>query len=296
MVLLVKYLPVHRLSTTHRSTLYSLDVIVRLLEALAEGRDMKKTSLALKTGLNYNSCMRYLHLLETLGLIAQTKGENSGPAMSITNLGRLMQSRLSFFLASSNVKEKDAESIRQLSAKMMLEKHNSNASEWAKGSSNHLIPAVSVQNQSKKDLRNDQTFSATKSTGPTVMKIAPRIMIIDDEHDILVTYQSILSHAGYGVEVFSEPEAALKRFASRESSYYDLIMMDIRMPKMNGLQLYQRVRAINPHTRVIFISSLDAARELVTLFPEIREPDIIRKPLDMAGLIHKVQGAIGISK
>ena len=288
-------MPVDRLSTTSRSALYSLDVILRLLGTLAEGSEMKKTRLALKTGLNYNSCVRYLRLLETLGLIAQGKGESSENVLSITLLGRQLQSRLSLFLASSNVKEKDAESIRQLSVKMTLD-DDSNAGKGAGWpSTNSILPAVAVQNQVKKDLRNDRTFSAVRPSAATVMKAIPRIMIIDDEQDILVTFKSILSHAGYGVEVFSEPELALRRFASQEASYYDLVIIDIRMPKINGLQLYQRVRAINPNTRVIFISSLDAARELLTLFPEVGESDIVKKPLDVTGLIHKVQDAIGIS-
>jgi two-component SAPR family response regulator len=56
--------------------------------------------------------------------------------------------------------------------------------------------------------------------------------------------------------------------------------MDIRMPKLNGLQLYQRFKAINAKIKIIFVSCLDVSEELVTMLPDVKGNEVIKKPVD----------------
>lgn len=116
------------------------------------------------------------------------------------------------------------------------------------------------------------------------------VLIVDDEPDVLLTYRSFLEEAGYNVEAFSDPQESLKKFAEHTTSYYDLVILDIRMPGVNGLQLYSRMKAIDPKIKIIFLSALDAAEELLSILPGVRNKDtFIRKPVDLRMFINTVK-------
>jgi two-component system, OmpR family, response regulator ChvI len=80
------------------------------------------------------------------------------------------------------------------------------------------------------------------------------------------------------VNSFSDPIEALTHFANADLNTYNLVIMDIRMPNLNGLQLYYRLKAINPNIKILFVSALDAAQEMVSIVPGIGIDDIIRNP------------------
>ena len=116
------------------------------------------------------------------------------------------------------------------------------------------------------------------------------VLIVDDEPDVLLTYRSFLEDAGYNVEAYSDPQESLKRFAEHSSSYYDLVILDIRMPGVNGLQLYSRMKAIDPDIKIIFLSALDAAEELLSILPGVKNKDtFIRKPVDLRMFLSAVK-------
>jgi two-component system, OmpR family, response regulator ChvI len=134
--------------------------------------------------------------------------------------------------------------------------------------------------------------AASAAAGPrTAMTKAPpsNIMVIDNEPDILLTFQEFLASEGFNVDAFSDSHDALKRFAEVDASHYDLVVMDIRMPKLNGLQLYQRFKAMNAKIKIIFVSCLDAAEELVTVLPDVKSSDVIRKPIDHEHFIRTIK-------
>ncbi|HZA06999.1 MAG TPA: response regulator [Nitrososphaeraceae archaeon] len=118
------------------------------------------------------------------------------------------------------------------------------------------------------------------------------IMLIDDEPDMLLTYKTFLSTESYNVEEFTNPQSALQHFAQINSSYYDLVIMDIRMPDLNGLQLYYRLKAINPNVKILFLSALDASEEMVSILPDVKLDDVIRKPVEQQYFLKKVNAAI----
>jgi CheY-like chemotaxis protein len=106
-----------------------------------------------------------------------------------------------------------------------------------------------------------------------------RILLIDDEEDILYTYRSLLKKEGYQVHSYSNPIEALETLAKKNSHNYDLVVMDIRMPGISGIKLFYRFKAIDPYLNILFVTALDLVGEFVEALPEIKMTEIVRKPL-----------------
>jgi CheY-like chemotaxis protein len=83
-----------------------------------------------------------------------------------------------------------------------------------------------------------------------------RILLVDDEQDVLLTFQLILVHEGYKVYPFDNPLDALSSF---KIGLYDLAILDIKMPKMDGFQLYEEIKKIDCSVKVCFITAAAAA-------------------------------------
>jgi CheY-like chemotaxis protein/class 3 adenylate cyclase len=125
-------------------------------------------------------------------------------------------------------------------------------------------------------------------------KYSASIMIVDDEPDTVFTYKSLLSAEGYNIQAFTDPQEALKHFVQipDPSSYYHLVLLDIRMPRLNGLQLFYRIKAISPATKIMFVSALDIAEELTSILPDIEYDDIIKKPLKREHFVSKINSVL----
>jgi CheY-like chemotaxis protein/predicted transcriptional regulator len=122
-----------------------------------------------------------------------------------------------------------------------------------------------------------------------------KIMLVDDEQDALSTYKAFLFAAAeeYNVDAFTDSYEALKHFINLNHSYYDLVITDIRMPGLNGLQLYQKIKAIDNTINIVFVSALDSLQEMASIFPELNFKNIIRKPANQEDFLDKVKVALG---
>ena len=76
-----------------------------------------------------------------------------------------------------------------------------------------------------------------------------RILVVDDEPDINLLLMLILEDSGYKVDVYDDPILALSNF---KPSYYNLVILDIIMPTMNGFVFYQRIRELDIGIKVAF--------------------------------------------
>jgi CheY-like chemotaxis protein len=83
-----------------------------------------------------------------------------------------------------------------------------------------------------------------------------RILLVDDEQDILLIFKLILEHEGFKVYPFDNPLHALSSF---KSELYDLAILDIKMPKMDGFELYEEIKKIDRSVKVCFITAAAAA-------------------------------------
>jgi CheY-like chemotaxis protein/class 3 adenylate cyclase len=118
------------------------------------------------------------------------------------------------------------------------------------------------------------------------------ILLIDDDLDILFTFTTIIEGEGYNLAAYSEPYKALNHFSQMSPYYYDLVVMDIRMPGLNGIQLYSKIKVMNPEIKVLFLSALDAVDELLSIFPDIKASEIIRKPVEPKALLSKIKAIL----
>ena len=114
------------------------------------------------------------------------------------------------------------------------------------------------------------------------------ILLVDDDADILFTFKTIIESKDYKTIFFSDPIKALEHFAQVNPYHYDLIIMDIRMPGLNGIQLYSRLKIMNPDIKVLFLSALDAVEELLSIFPDIHHNKIVKKPIDYNEFLFKI--------
>jgi two-component system, OmpR family, response regulator ChvI len=139
------------------------------------------------------------------------------------------------------------------------------------------------------------TKSVTSHSVPKVDIVATltrnhTIMVVDDEPDVLATINSFLLQGGrYKVEAFTDPYKALQTFARSQPRHFDLIILDIRMRSMNGIQLYQRLKAIDPHIKVIFLTALDAAEELVSVLEGLSSVDVMKKPIGKKHFLQRIK-------
>jgi len=118
------------------------------------------------------------------------------------------------------------------------------------------------------------------------------ILVIDDDDDILYTFDALLNRQGYKVKAFSDSIEAFKHVTEKSPYLYDLILMDIRMPGINGIQLYRKLRAINPHAKILLVSALDVVHELIESIPGINMKEIVRKPIEPEDFILKIKSTI----
>jgi class 3 adenylate cyclase len=108
-----------------------------------------------------------------------------------------------------------------------------------------------------------------------------KIILVDDEQDILFTYRAFLKDYNYEVTSFTDPSIALN-YIRDHGNFNDLLLviLDIRMKNLNGFQLHQQIKSIDPTIKILFITALDILDELLSIVPGLSKEQIIRKPVD----------------
>jgi DNA-binding response OmpR family regulator len=118
-----------------------------------------------------------------------------------------------------------------------------------------------------------------------------RILAIDDEPDLTMLYKMALEHYGFEVNTFNDPKEALSNY---KPGYYDLVILDIKMPTMDGFELYHEIKKKDANAKVCFLT----AGELY--YEEFRKKEysaldkglFIRKPIDNDELVSEIQKMI----
>ncbi len=117
-----------------------------------------------------------------------------------------------------------------------------------------------------------------------------RIAVVDDEPDIITVLKRGLEHHGFAVDVFNDPQAALANF---KPGYYDLMIIDIRMPKLNGFDLYRELKKKDGSVKVCFLTAFEIYyEEFRKMFPTIDVRAFIRKPVSISSLVSQVNTTI----
>jgi DNA-binding response OmpR family regulator len=118
-----------------------------------------------------------------------------------------------------------------------------------------------------------------------------KILVVDDEADLTLLCSLALEYYGFRVETFTDPQKALSNY---KPSYYDLVILDITMPKMDGFQLYDEIKKKDQKAKICFLT----ASELY--YEEFRKKEynaidknlFIRKPIENELLLNEVKRII----
>ena len=124
--------------------------------------------------------------------------------------------------------------------------------------------------------------------------ISPRIMVVDDERDILsIIKRGLELKNRFRVDTFMDAESALESLKKKPNDYYDLVLTDIRMPKINGFELFRRIKESNPQMKIVFITAFEINKEEFTkVIPSLDVLDFISKPVSMSILINKLNSIL----
>ncbi|MGD9534370.1 MAG: response regulator [Candidatus Nitrosocosmicus sp.] len=114
-----------------------------------------------------------------------------------------------------------------------------------------------------------------------------RIMIVDDEEEVLFIFKNLLQKNGFLVDTFTEPLKAIKQY---KDSLYQLVLVDIRMPKMNGFEFAQEIKSKDKHAKICFITAFEGYyNSLVDSFPNLDFKCFIKKPILGNELVEKIR-------
>ena len=117
-----------------------------------------------------------------------------------------------------------------------------------------------------------------------------KIMIVDDEVDICNLFRDALQVAGYNVRAFTNPTEALEDFRLHNEEY-GVIITDIRMPEMSGIELIKRVNQINKNVKVFLMTAFELKNEELQ---ELKMNEFLNKPIYTQRLVEMVKRYIPI--
>ena len=119
---------------------------------------------------------------------------------------------------------------------------------------------------------------------------AYKILVADDEPDLTRIFKIHLEQAGFDVDAFNDPLDALLHY---KADTYDLLLLDIKMPKMNGFELYKKMMEIDNKPKTCFITAFEIYyEEFKTLFPSLDVKCFLRKPIAGKDLIAQIKSQL----
>ena len=123
--------------------------------------------------------------------------------------------------------------------------------------------------------------------------VKKKICFVDDEQDIVLLCKLVLEYEGYEVYTFTDPISVLTNY---KPSFYDLIILDITMPKMDGFELYKKIREMDKDSKVCFLTASEMQYEGFRKngLEQLNKNNILRKPIENDDLIIKVKQLIDI--
>ena len=117
-----------------------------------------------------------------------------------------------------------------------------------------------------------------------------KILLVDDEKDLLNLFQKFFETNGFYVSSYSEPLLALQEFIKNKNNDddYDLIISDIRMHEMNGIELVSIIRKMDKDIPIILLTAYDVIDIEPSILKFLNIEDMITKPIKLKDLIEKI--------
>ena len=118
-------------------------------------------------------------------------------------------------------------------------------------------------------------------------------MIVDEEKDVGGTFETILENYGFEIDYFTDPDLALEKF---KPNLYDLTILDIKMPKINGFELYDQLKSRDSNIKTLFITALSSVESYNThnskVYPLKGQRHFMAKPVSRRELLEQVYSMI----
>jgi DNA-binding response OmpR family regulator len=115
-----------------------------------------------------------------------------------------------------------------------------------------------------------------------------KILLIDDEPDIIYSIKRVLEDNEFVVDSYTDPTLALSNF---RPGLYDLILLDIKMPKMNGFDLYQKIMEMESNVKICFLTASELFYEeyrRLDAYPSLDKAYFIQKPFRIEQLLREL--------
>jgi DNA-binding response OmpR family regulator len=123
-----------------------------------------------------------------------------------------------------------------------------------------------------------------------------KILIVDDEPDVNTVLKKVFNQSGFIANSYDDPILALENF---NAGSYDLILLDIKMPEMDGFQLYQKMKKIDSNVKICFLTASEMYYERFRKeegFCSLDKELFVRKPIANEDLIKKINTIISQAK
>ena len=131
-----------------------------------------------------------------------------------------------------------------------------------------------------------------EETNPPVRtpKSRYRILLVDDEPDITLTFEQMLEGEEFKIDSFNDPQLALSNFSP---GIYDVALIDIKMPKMDGFDLYKELKNIDDNVKYCFITAYGVDYDTLKKdYPGLDVDWCIRKPIDTEHLVNEIKSKL----
>jgi DNA-binding response OmpR family regulator len=141
----------------------------------------------------------------------------------------------------------------------------------------------------------DDTFSMERESIQQQVQKNKRILLVDDEYDVNLTIRIVLEENGFKVDSFTDAFQALANFTT---CLYDLVILDVKLPGMDGFSLYAQIKKLDGKVRVCFLTAADKAyyEILKRRYSSIKENCVIYKPVDNESLLELIKSECGRKK
>jgi DNA-binding response OmpR family regulator len=118
-----------------------------------------------------------------------------------------------------------------------------------------------------------------------------KILIVDDEGDITLSFKRILEIYGFTVDAFNDSTVALSEF---KKEYYDLALIDIKMPQLDGFDLYKQLKELDPELNIFFLTASEAYYEQYRRkdYSKLSRDLFIQKPIELKDLLERINNAL----
>jgi DNA-binding NtrC family response regulator len=123
-----------------------------------------------------------------------------------------------------------------------------------------------------------------------------KLLVVDDDSDIVQVLKMGLLKNRFLVEAFTNPDEALQSFKANAESYC-LILSDVRMPGLSGIQLARKVKEVNPNVKTVLMTAFEIKdNEFSIVFPSTQVDGFVQKPVGIKELTGKILSIISKSK